>query len=84
MPYDLRLPGILPSIKGLIVGRFTDFDEPDANGDTMNSMIQRMVEPYDYPVAFNFPIGHIDDNIPIIEGAKVSLNVDYEGATLKF
>jgi len=84
MLYDLRLAGILPSIKGLIVGRFTDFDEPDANGDTMNSMIQRMVEPYDYPVAFNFPIGHIDDNIPIIEGATATFTVNSEGATLKF
>lgn len=84
MLYNLRLAGILESIKGLIVGRFTDFDEPDANGDTMNSMIERMVAPYSYPVAYNFPIGHIDDNIPIIEGATATLIVNDEGATLKF
>ena len=82
--YNLRLSGVLPRLKALIVGQFTDFREPDANGDTMYRMIQRMVEPYNFPVCFNFPVGHIDGNLPIIEGATVSLSITSTHSSLEF
>lgn len=82
--YNLRLSGVLPRLKALIVGQFTDFREPDANGDTMYRMIQRMVEPYNFPVCFNFPVGHIDGNLPIIEGATVSLSITSSHSSLEF
>ena len=82
--YNLRLSGVLPRLKALIVGQFTDFREPDANGDTMYRMIQRMVEPYNFPVCFNFPVGHIDGNLPIIEGATVSLSITSSLSSLEF
>ena len=75
MLYNLRLSGVLPMIKGLIVGRFTDYRNPDGNGDSMEQMVKRMVEPYDIPVAFDFPVGHVDENMPLIEGAQVTLTV---------
>ena len=82
--YNLRLSGVLQRLKGLIVGQFTDYREPDANGDTMYGMIRRMIEPYDYPVCFDFPIGHIDGNLPVIEGATASLNITPHEAKLEF
>lgn len=82
--YNLRLSGILPQLKGLIVGQFTDFTEPNSNGETMYGMIREMVAPYDYPVAFNFPIGHIDNNHPIIEGATATLNITENKTSLSF
>ena len=82
--YNLRLSGGLQRLKGLIVGQFTDYREPDANGDTMYGMIRRMIEPYDYPVCFDFPIGHIDGNLPVIEGATASLNITPHEAKLEF
>tara|TARA_B110000467_G_C17982473_1_gene296031 strand:- start:312 stop:437 length:126 start_codon:yes stop_codon:yes gene_type:complete len=33
------------------------------------------VSEYDFPVAFNFPAGHIDDNNPIVFGEKVRFEV---------
>lgn len=80
--YNLRLSGVLPRLKGLIVGRFTQYDEPNANGETMYGMINKMVAPYDYPVAFNFPVGHIDENLPLVEGSQVDLSVTPEGVRL--
>lgn len=83
MLYNLRLGGVLPMIKGLIVGRFTDYRNPDGNGDSMEQMVKRMVEPYDIPMAFDFPVGHVDENMPLIEGAQVTLTVA-DTVTLQF
>jgi len=84
MLYNLQLSGILPMLSGLIVGRFTEYQSPDGNGDTMEQMIRRMVEPYGFPVAFDFPVGHIDENVPMLEGAKASLTVRDDKVTLEF
>ncbi len=72
--YTLRLSGALGSLGGLIVGQFTDY-APDRNSPTMEAMISRMVEPFDFPVAFGFPIGHVDHNIPMTCSSKVVLDV---------
>lgn len=72
--YQLRISGVLPSLAGLMVGQFTEY-KPDNSYKTMEDMIYDMVAPYAYPVAFNVPIGHVDHNIPLIEGAKVTLKV---------
>lgn len=45
----------------------------------MEAMIHDMTAEYDYPVAFNAPIGHVDHNVPLIESAKVTLKVSPEG-----
>ena len=50
----------------------------------MNEMLRRMVAPYDYPVAFDFPIGHIDENVPIVEGATATVTVTPLTTTLDF
>lgn len=84
MLYSLQLGGVLERLKGLIVGQFTEYKSPDRNGESMYDMIRRMVAPYDYPVAFNFPVGHVDDNRPMIEGADVELSVTSGNTTLKF
>lgn len=77
MLYQLRLSGVLPRLKGLIVGRFTEYT-PDASYHTMEDMIANMVAPYDYPVAFSAPIGHVSHNIPVIENARVTLKVTHD------
>lgn len=76
--YQLRLSGLLDNIKGLIVGQFTDY-KPDATYDDMETMIRDAIAPYDFPVAFNVPVGHVDHNLPLIESAKVTLKVSPSG-----
>lgn len=72
--YTLRLNGTLASLAGLVVGRFTDY-APDRGSKTMEEMIAHMVADYDYPVAYNFPVGHVDHNVPLICSSTVSLDV---------
>lgn len=78
--YQLKIAGILGSLSGLIVGQFTDY-RPDKSYNTMEDMISDMVSDYNYPVAFNAPIGHVDHNIPVIENADVTLTVSPSGPT---
>lgn len=72
--YQLRLSGVLARLRGLIVGQFTEYN-PDRNYRDIYDMIADMVAPYDYPVAFDFPVGHVDDNLPMIESASAILRV---------
>ncbi|RLD70791.1 MAG: LD-carboxypeptidase, partial [Bacteroidetes bacterium] len=44
-------------------------------GKTAEQIIQEAVKKYDYPVCFGFPAGHIDNNMPLIMGAEVRLEV---------
>ena len=76
--YQLRLSGVLPRLRGLVVGQFTDY-KPDSNYKDMETMIYDMVKPYDYPVAFNVPIGHVEHNIPVVESSKATLKVTDAG-----
>lgn len=76
--YQLRISGVLAKLRALIVGQFTEC-KPDKSYDTTEQMIADMVAPYNYPVAFNTPIGHVDHNIPVIENAHVTLKVTAEG-----
>ncbi len=84
MLYNLKLAGRLASLSGLIVGRFTEYDENPGLGATLYELIRGLVEEYDYPVCFNFPVGHVSDNLPLIEGAEVSLRVTEQGVGLSF
>jgi len=52
-------------------------------GKTAEEIIREAVEPYDYPVLFGFPAGHIPNNFPLIFGRKVTMNVS-EKMDLKF
>lgn len=79
--YTLRLSGVLGSLAGLVVGQFTDY-APDRGSRTMEEMISRMVADYDYPVAFNFPFGHVDHNVPMLCSSTVRLDVDGVSASL--
>ena len=83
MLYNLRLSGVLANIKGLIVGQFTEY-KSDMNNESMYEMIYRMVSGYDYPVAFNFPVGHVDSNLPMLEGANVYFVVEDDAVRLSF
>jgi muramoyltetrapeptide carboxypeptidase len=73
----LKRKGKLNKLKGLIVGAFNELGEEKIPfGQTPEELIYELVKEYDYPVCFNFPTGHINDNRAMILGAKVSLQVN--------
>lgn len=70
MMQSLRLAGVFEEIKGLVVGQFTEFEEDPMMKQSMLENIRNMLLPYDIPVRFDAPIGHVPLNIPVVEGAK--------------
>jgi len=76
MMMNLRRSGKLEGLAGLIVGSMTKMHDNDVPYDkTANEIIAGAVEDYPYPVCYNFPAGHIDDNRALILGREVTLEV---------
>ena len=64
------------SIKGLIVGGMTKMnDNKIPFGKTANEIIFEKTRYLNIPICFNFPSGHIDNNLSIIFGKESCLSV---------
>lgn len=79
----LKRSGKLAKLKGLIVGAFNEMaPESIPFGQTPEQVIWDIVKEYNYPVCFNFPVGHINDNRAMVVGAEVKLMVEGESVEL--
>ena len=78
MMQALDRAGKLKDIKGLIVGALTDMhDNAIPFGRSAEEIIMDNIKDYDFPVAFNIPIGHIkDENQACVIGRKTILIVE--------
>lgn len=85
MMMQLKLSGKLKKLKGLIVGGMTDMkDNAIPFGKSANEIILDAVKEYDYPVCFNFPAGHIDDNYALYLGKETKLTVSVTKTEINF
>lgn len=83
MMHALQQSGALQNLAGLVVGAFTKMRDSSPSLEmSANDIIAEMVEKYDFPVAYDFNIGHIDDNNPFVHGMTYNLNVDNKFAEL--
>lgn len=77
MMMNLKYSGKLENLKGLIVGGMTDMhDNKVPFGKTAYEIIRDAVEEYDFPVCFDFPVGHITMNNALIIGAQIGMEVE--------
>ncbi len=84
MMMNLKFSGKLKNLKGLIVGGMTDMNDNQVQfGKTAYEIIRDAVEEYDFPVCYNFPVGHIKNNYAMILGAQVKLEVGKNGVIFK-
>ena len=83
MMQNLKRNGMLENLAGLVVGGFTKIhDNTIGFGRSAQEIILDTVSEYNYPVCFNFPVGHIYDNRPLIIGQTATLNVTPQDVTL--
>jgi len=81
----MDLAGVLQDIKGLIIGGLTDIKESDIKYETgVRDIIIDMAGRYGYPVAFDFPAGHIADNRAIMLGRNIKLEVSDGLSSLQY
>jgi muramoyltetrapeptide carboxypeptidase len=84
MLQNLRLSGVFASLSGLLVGQFTEYQEDPLMLKTVYELIAEAVCSYSFPVCFNFPAGHTDNNFPLIFGTQSHLTINKNGAQVRF
>lgn len=76
MMQNLRLSGQLKNLAGLIVGGFTEMKDNDSPfGKSAYEIILEAVQDYQFPVCFDFPIGHIPKNMSLMLGSQYQMKV---------
>lgn len=81
----LKRAGKLAKLKGLIIGAFNEISEEKIPfGQTPEEIIWDLVKEYEYPVCFNFPTGHIDDNRAMVLGKTVNLTIETNKVDFKY
>ncbi|MDE7441209.1 MAG: LD-carboxypeptidase [Muribaculaceae bacterium] len=84
MLYHILLSGGFDKVNGIIVGRFTEY-RADRNFERMEDMISDFLQREGLagiPVAFDFPVGHVKENLPLVEGSRAHLIVEDAGVRL--
>ena len=77
MLYSLNRARAFHNLSGLIVGKFYNImDNTPSFGASIEELIFNQVKGFNFPVCFNFPAGHVKNNMPIFFGKKVKLCVD--------
>ena len=85
MLHNMEMRGLLPNVRGIIVGQFNKYKHPDNGFDDMYSMLHEYLRHYNIPVCYDFPVGHAHlRNFPLLTGAKATLEVTSEGAILRY
>lgn len=81
----LHLAGVLSALEGIVAGQFTLY-EPDANYADVEHLIRARLDEWGVrcPVAFNFPVGHVPTNLPMMMGVPVELDITGSQTTLTF
>lgn len=85
MMQNFKRNGWFEQIFGLILGGLDDMKDNDIPfGQRAEEIIASTVAEYDFPIAFDGPAGHIDDNRALVFGADTKLEVDALGVQLTF
>lgn len=93
MMQNMKRNGYFEQLTGLIVGGMSDmrdnteafgFKVDNPYGKTAKEIINESVEGYDFPVCFDFPSGHVENNIALVFGKEVELQVEREMVKLNY
>lgn len=85
MFWNLKRSGKLSKLKGLIIGGFKvkPDDVSEEFGKTIYEIVMEKIKEYNYPVAFDFPVGHQRNNFALKCGIQHQLQVNESGTVLK-
>jgi muramoyltetrapeptide carboxypeptidase len=82
---SLKLAGKLKGLSALMVGGMNKIEEAKIPwGKSIEETIYGIVSEYDYPVFFNFPAGHADNNRAFYIGRKAKIELTDKKAVLTF
>lgn len=76
MVHNLKRNSYFEKLSGLIVGGMSSMnDNAVPFGRNAEEIISDVIRPYNFPVCFGFPAGHVDDNRSLIFGRRANLLV---------
>lgn len=80
---QLNRAGKLQPLAGLIVGYMTGIQDTNPSfGESVEDIVFHAVRDYEFPVAFQFPVGHEHPNLAVVHGGLSTLQVTEAGAVL--
>lgn len=83
MMVHLDRVGKLENLSGLVVGSMSSMhDNKISFGKNVEEIIYEHCAKYDYPICFNFPVGHEMENRTIICGASAKLTISQQNVIL--
>lgn len=84
MLHQLKRSGKLEKLAGLIIGGFTDTKDTERPfGQTAHEIIANIINEYDYPVCYDFPVSHERENYALKVGIGYKLKVGKGKVTLE-
>lgn len=85
MLWNLKRSGKLKNLKGLLVGGFKvkPDDAGEEFGKTIYDIVLEKTKTYNYPIAFDFPVGHQRNNFALKCGANHVFEVNEMGSMLR-
>ncbi len=85
MMISLKRAGFFEQCQGVIVGDFKlKKNEGNAFGKTLEDIVLEAVEGTDFPVVFDFPAGHLEDNRALLLGSYVDMSVSKKRTSIRF
>jgi len=79
MLFSLKLAGLFDGIQGLLVGSMIDMNDNTVPfGRPVKTMITELLADCDFPIVFDVPVGHDEENISI----KLGADCNFENSTL--
>ena len=83
MLYQLKRSGKFDKLSGLIVGSFSDMKDTTVPfGQETYTVINDIIKEYDFPVCFQFPLGHTRENFPLKVGMEYQLKISNKNVSL--
>jgi muramoyltetrapeptide carboxypeptidase len=83
MMWQLYRAGKLSHLSGLLIGGFTDsLDNETPFGMSEYDIVWEKIKEFDYPVCFDFPVGHQARNLALKCGVEYKLKVNNEGVEM--
>ncbi len=85
MLQSMKRAGYFTNCKGLIVGDMTKLRKNTTLwGTSIEQLILDALSEYDFPIAFNMPAGHEDDNRALVLGRIIDFSVTKEQSRISF